>query len=81
VWTIGTLDYNQSATLTINVQMKSSLVIGDVIPNTATASSPKPDINPADNTSAINVYVVSPYPDLGCHPSTDDPDVVICLGG
>lgn len=79
LWQVGTLNYNQTATMTITVQMQPSVTYGDVIANTASASSSKPDMNPADNASTVNVNVASDLPEMGCHPSPDDPNAVICL--
>ncbi|RPJ31070.1 MAG: DUF11 domain-containing protein, partial [Planctomycetaceae bacterium] len=80
-WIIGTLGNGQSASLDITVTMNETATYGDTIPNTVIGSSFKSDMNPADNSSTVNVAVASIYPEPGCHPSPDDPATVICLSG
>jgi len=59
-WSLGTLAVNSSSKFTITVTVPAS----GTLTNAATASSSTPEFNPADNTSANVVTVISPAADL-----------------
>jgi uncharacterized repeat protein (TIGR01451 family) len=62
LWAVGTLNPGGSATLTITAVVTGA--VGDVITNTATASSPEGDANPGDNSASAVVTVTAPSADL-----------------
>jgi hypothetical protein len=54
--------------------------IGTLFTNTASnLNGTEIDPTPGNESASVEVRVVDPVSPLGCHPSPDDPDVVVCL--
>jgi uncharacterized repeat protein (TIGR01451 family) len=82
LWTVGSMPANGTVTLTIvaHVGDVGEPPIGTIITNTAdnlylNETDPQPD----NNSSTVELRVVTDYPEPGCHPSPTNPDDVICL--
>ena len=82
VWTVGSIPANGTVTLTIvaHVGDVDEPPIGTIITNTAnnlhlSETDPQSD----NDSSTVNLRVVTDYPEPGCHPSPTNPNEVICL--
>jgi uncharacterized repeat protein (TIGR01451 family) len=82
LWTVGTIQPGTTVTLTINATVKATTPIGTIITNTANnLVSTVEDPEPGNNSSTIQLRVVTEYPVPGCHPSPVTSGEVICLSG
>jgi uncharacterized repeat protein (TIGR01451 family) len=80
LWTVGSIAVNATTTLTITAHVDEELPIGTLIENTAgdlhlDETDPVPD----NDSSTIQLRVVTDFPENGCHPSPTNPNEVICL--
>lgn len=82
LWTVGSIARNATVTLVITATVKETVPITTLFTNTAdnlVANEFDPDS--VNNSSTIQLRVVSQFPEPGCHPSPVTSGEVICLSG
>ncbi len=77
-----TITPNSTMTLVIAAKVKVTVPVGAVITNSANdLVSGVPDPVTTNNSSTIELRVVTDVPETGCHPSPTNPNEIICLFG
>jgi uncharacterized repeat protein (TIGR01451 family) len=81
LWTVGDLSASASKTLEIVVTI-DPMPVGTVFTNTAdNLVSVEVDPVAENDSSSIELRIVTDFPDEGCHTSPNNPNEVICLTG
>jgi uncharacterized repeat protein (TIGR01451 family) len=79
VWAVGLIPPKTTKTLTI-VAHVGYPGVGTIITNAANnLHALETDPVPGNNSSTVNLRVVTDFPENGCHPSPTNPNEVICL--